>query len=345
MKIGIDISELNTLNQIRGIGFYVENLINALREYTKHDVLVIDKKHTNQNIDVLHFPYLDLFRATLPIKTRQPTVVTIHDVIPLVFPRHYPPGLKGRVNFLRQKFALLATDAVITDSESSKKDIARYLKYKISKIYTVYLAQGKNFQRINSRKKLWEVTNKYHLPESFALYVGDVNWNKNILNLTEACMRAEVDLVIVGKSFVNWGNLNHIEMQALKSWLKKYSGNPRIYTIGYVPETDLVSLYNLAKVFLLPSYYEGFGLPVLEAQACGTPVITSNTSSLPEIAGKGAIFIDPNDVDTISLAIKDLVSNDQLREKLIQAGFENVQKFQWKKTAQQTVDIYERILR
>lgn len=341
MNIGINISHMHSFSRTRGVGVYVDNLVRSLRKYTDNKVILIEKNDLNYQIDILHFPFFDLFQATLPFIKKIPTVVTVHDVTPLIFPFHYPPGIKGMISNYYQKISLKNVKAVITDSHCSKKDIQNYLNVEGSKIFVVYLAQPDYFRQIKDRVILDKTLRKYKLPKQFALFTGSHNWNKNILNISEACMRANIDLVIVGKGFEDEISLSHPELSSFAKFLEKYKNHPRIHTLGYVNNGDLVILTNLSTIVLLPSFYEGFGFPILEGQACGTPVITSNISSMPELASEAALLVDPYNVDEMVDAILKIKKNPALRQKLIRKGLNNVKRFSWEKVAIETSKVYK----
>lgn len=341
MNVGINISCMHSFSRTRGVGVYVDNLVRSLEKYTDHKVILIEKDTQDYQIDVLHFPFFDLYKPTLPLIKRVPTVVTIHDVTPLIFPSHYPPGIKGIISNYYQKTSLKNVKAVITDSFCSKKDIRNYLDVEESKVFVVYLSQSDYFRPIEDKVILDETLKKYKLPKQFALFTGSNNWNKNILNMSEACMRSNIDLVVVGKSFEDESNLDHPELSSFTKFLENYRNHPRIHVLGYVNNEDLVMLMNLSTVVLLPSFYEGFGFPILEGQACGTPVITSNISSMPELAGEAAILIDPYNVDEIANAILKIKENCVLRQSLIRKGFDNIKRFSWKEVAIETSQVYK----
>src|SRR3989344_1337554 len=174
MKVALDISPLKTGHKVRGIGSYTQQLV---EEFKKGDYGIdfefFDSQNFSSSSDLIHYPYFDLFFHTLPIKKAKPRIVTIHDVIPLVFPKFFPIGIKGALNLFLQKRALAKVDAVICDSETSKKDIISKLSFPGEKIRVVYLAPGPNFKKINT-SQLFKIKNKYSLPEKFVLYVGDV---------------------------------------------------------------------------------------------------------------------------------------------------------------------------
>lgn len=341
MKVAVDISPLKTGHSVRGIGTYTKSLV---QEFKKGNWPVDFNFFENPStpppeVDIIHYPYFDLFFRTLPLKKSIGRVVTIHDVIPLVFPQHFPSGLKGYINLFFQKKALKNTNFVICDSQTSKIDIAEKLSYPKEKIKVIHLAPGKNFKKITDQKKLNVVKKKYKIPDEFVLYVGDVNWNKNILNLIEAIKISKVNLVAVGEALCD---SEIIQTRELEKLIKSLNLEQKITRTGYVPEEDLVAIYNLAKLTVLPSFYEGFGLPVLESMACGTPVICSNNSSLSEIVKEEAFFIDPSNQSDIAQKIQDVL-NLPIKEKqsLSQRLNDHAAKFTWHKVAQETVKVYQ----
>ncbi|RJQ27582.1 glycosyltransferase family 1 protein [Candidatus Parcubacteria bacterium] len=345
MKVAFCSLPLSTGHNIRGIGAYTKNLLEALKKDPEIEVQEFSEISEIDNSDIAHYPFFDLFQRSLPLLKKFPTVVTIHDVTPLVFPEHYPSGLKGSVNLLRQKLALKNVKSIITDSESSKKDIVRYLSINSQDVHVIPLAASGEFKQIDNIKLLNEVSFKYLLPKKFVLYTGNINWNKNLMNLALACEDVGVNLVLVGSGFDQRENLDHPELKSFKVFLERFGKDPDKHVLGFVPTADLVAVMNLAQVVLLPSFYEGFGLPILEAQACGTPVITSNISSMPEVAGEGALFVNPSSVSSINKALVDVVKNKFLRENLVEKGFENIKKFSWEKTAKETIALYREISR
>lgn len=342
MKVGIDISRLHPFSKSRGIGVYAKNLYDSLKKYTKIDVRLVEN-NTNDKFDLIHYPYFDFFRPTLPLIKKNPTLVTIHDAIPLLFPQHYPPGIKGKINLFRQKLALKSVSGIITPSSSTKRDIAKILKIIPDKIFTVFEAPGEDFKKIEDISKLNFIRDKYELPEKFALFVGSVNWNKNLINLAQACIDINLNLVLIGDDFKSQKNLDHKELKSFANFLERFGKYPLIKMIEFVGNEDLVVVYNLAQVLLLPSFYEGFGLPILEAQACGLPVVTSNISSMPEVGGDGAIYVDPAKPDDIAFKLKKLLEDANLRNSLVEKGFANAKIYSWKKTALETQRAYEEI--
>ncbi len=345
MKIAIDISPLQTGHKVRGVGFYLENLKRALLKYDKENeyLFFVPGEKLPKDIDLIHFPYFEPFFLALPLYNKNKTVVTVHDLTPIVFPDAFPRGIKGEVKWQMQRLALKKANRIITDSKSSKKDVIKYIGVKDLLIDVVYLAAGEQFRLIkSSESKLLSLRKKYNLPEKFALYVGDVTWNKNLPRLLDAIKTTNISLVMVGKNLVNenydrnnpWNHdLNRINELA--------KDDKRIIRLGFVESNDLVSIYNAATVFVMPSLYEGFGLPILEAQACGCPVVTTKEGSLKEVAFDSAYFVDGYDYESIAGGIEKVFNSSSLQQELREKGFENARKYSWEKTAEQTIQSYK----
>lgn len=296
-----------------------------------------------ENFNLVHYPYFDPFKLTLPFR-KIPTIVTVHDLIPRQFKAHYPVGIKGEINWLIQKNRLKKADYIITDSHTSKYIIADITKYPVDKIYTIYLAASSLFKPIKDQKTLQKIKKKYQLPHKFVLYVGDINWNKNIPQLVNACLDLKYPLVIVGSAVTRKNVENHPWNQDLL-WLQsialKYQSTREMVLTGFVPEADLVSIYNLATVYCQPSIAEGFGLTVLEAMACGCPVCYSLTSSLEEIVDYNGQPFNPTSTTSIKKAIKTVWISPNLAKKLSLKGLKHSRTFSWRQTALQTLAVYK----
>jgi glycosyltransferase involved in cell wall biosynthesis len=349
MRVALDVSPVKTGHAVRGIGFYTKRLTAALKKIDKKNkyILIEDSKFIihDSEFDLVHYPYFDFFFLTLPVFKKTKTIVTIHDVIPLVFPEHFPPGIKGKIKFQIQKFSLKSVPAVITDSQNSKKDIVKFLGVPEEKTHVVYLAPGSEFKPLDRFEMMHHrIISKYRLPEKFALYVGDINWNKNIPGLVKACRRVDIPLVIVGKQAGETNiDRSHLENRDL-AWLQDYcSRQPSVVLTGFVPTNDLVAIYNLATVYVQPSFYEGFGLPVLEAMACGCPVVATDTSSIPEITGNAAILVDPTNVENLALCIKGVFDDIGMQKELSHKGLAQAKRFSWEKTARGTISVYKKV--
>lgn len=338
IKVAVDITPLTSSHKIRGIGSYTENLIAELKSKNWGIDLIYFSRGENVKADLVHFTYFDLFFHTLPIFKRSKTVVTIHDVIPLVFPDHFPRGARGSLNLFLQKLTLKNINAVITDSNNSRNDIEKYLSIDKSKIHVAHLAAAKAFKKIDNKKLISRVTIKYDLPRDFILFVGDLNWNKNILNLLEAVKISKKKIVLVGKSFLN---TNLPEAKSVRDKISKLELKNEVIFTGFVKTEELAILYNTAKVTCLPSIYEGFGLPVIESMACATPVICSNNSSLTEVGGNAPIYCDPLNPKDIASKIN-LIFNlePEKRVDLEKKSIEQASRFSWQKTAEETVKVY-----
>lgn len=347
MKIAIDVSPLSSSHKVRGVGFYLNNLKNALEKYFPQNsyTYFTQTQKIPSNVDLVHYPYFDPFFLTLPLFKKKKTIVTVHDVTPFVLPNLFPIGIKGKAKWFLQKKSLQKADAVLTDSLSSKKDIARFVNIPENKIHVAYLAAGEEFKRITDKQILSVVKKKYSLPEHFILYVGDVTANKNLPRLVNAALRSNLTLVMAGKALAeenfdrkNPWNQNLVEVQELAK------ENKSVIRLGFVTKEDLVALYSLATVFLMPSLYEGFGLPVLEAMACGCPVITSQEGSLKEVAGNAAYIVDAYSIDDIAQGLQQVIGNKTFQKKLSERGLQQAKKFSWEKTAKGTIEAYQSII-
>jgi glycosyltransferase involved in cell wall biosynthesis len=349
MKIALDISPLESGHKFRGVGFYLYHLKDALQRYYPEYsyVFFINKKSLPSQIDLVHYPYFDPFFLFFPIRKRFPTVITVHDLIPIKFPSHFPAGLKGRIFWQINKQIFRKVDAIIVDSESSKKDVINLVGIPERLVHVVYLAAGEEFRKLN--RGMWEMQlrQKYNLFDSFALYVGDVTWNKNLPRIIQASLKSNIPLVLVGKSIVQesfdkdhpWNQ----DLVKVKYLLRQYSSSVR--ALGFVPDFDLVALMNLANMLVMPSLYEGFGLPVLEAMQCGTPVITSREGSLPEVGGDAVYYVDAYNEDAIAKGMREIFHNPKLQYELSRKGLERSKIFSWQKTAKETLQIYDHVIK
>ncbi len=350
MNIAVDVSPLidarNLAHRVRGTGFYIENLKKSLLQYYPDNQYTFFTRGENlpKDTDLVHYPYFEPFFLTLPIYKKYKTIVTVHDLTPLAFPKFFPRGIKGELKWQLQKAALSSADAVITDSFSSKKDIVKYVGIPERKIHVIYLAAGEAFKRLKIENLKLKISKKYSLPENFLLYVGDVTWNKNLPRLIEAVKRIKVPLVMVGKALTNFDfdkdNLWNQDRTRVEKLVEK---DKNILRLGFIPTSDLVMIYNLATVFVMPSLYEGFGLPILEAMSCGCPVVTTKEGSIPEIASNTVFYVNAYDPDSIGEGIRTMYENKKLREEYSKKGLIQAKKFSWKKTAEETFNVYKKI--
>jgi len=349
MKVAVDTGPLKSGDSVRGIGVYTRELIDAMQKAGGNvfEIQPIDyfnhQSSTINHFSAVHLTRFNPFYVCLPFNKPKHTkfVMTIYDLIPLIYPDHYQPGVKGWISWQINKFLIKRNvDAVITISETSKKDICRFIGINPDRVNVIHLAPRSIFRKLAIGNWKSEITKTYGLPESFVLYVGDVNYNKNIPLLIAACKQAKISLVICGKQAkeIDKLDLNHPELRHLKG--VDWTG---VVRVGFVSDDDLVKIYNLASVYIQPSLYEGFGFPVLEANAAGTPVICSKTQALVEITSGAAVFTDPKNSKDLSKKIKLLMSDYELRNKLASDGLENAKKYSWKLTAERTIKVYEKI--
>ncbi len=344
MIVAIDRTPTQDANRYRGVGSYTQNLID---EYQKNE-WDIDFKYFSQTdpikekVDVVHYPYFDPFKPTLPLRAKSKIVVTVHDLIPILFPEKFPKGIRGSIVWLRQKFALSHVDHIVTDSESSKKDILKLLGIKENKVDAILLATDRIFLTDTPKVK-WD-QKKLGIEGDFILYMGDVNFNKNVNGLIHAFSKLSsgYQLVIAGKAAVND---DLMETKEIVSMVDKLGISDRVKRVGFVSEDDLLQLFKHASLYVQPSFYEGFGLPLLNAMTAGCLAISSNKSSLPEIGGNSVDYFDPSNIDEISQIIgKNLQLSKEAKAKKIQRQKDQAQKFDWHKTALETAKIYIRVM-
>lgn len=344
MKIVVDTTPLYSAHKTRGIGRYTRSLVESLKLLNKNNSIIqTSSVDSVESPDIIHYPYFDLFHSHLPIIPPGPVeVVTIHDLIPLKFPAVFKPGVKSGINFLLQRFLIRRVAGIITDSNSSKDDIHNLLKLPKEKIFVVPLGVDNEFHPTGSTEII-RVRKKYSLPKEFVLYVGDVNYNKNLASLIAAISKIpEISLAIVSSAM---GNVSVKEVSAIKSAVENNKIQNRVLFLTSVPidpADDLVGIYSAASVYVQPSLYEGFGLPILEAMACGVPVVSSNRSSLPEVSGGASFLVNP-DTDSLAKGIKKVLSDNKLRSNLVLKGLDRVKKATWEKTARDTFDVYQKL--
>lgn len=268
-----------------------------------------------------------------------PTVLTVHDLIYKLFPEHHK---KLNYIFLNQAMPLFCkrADAIITISESSKRDLIEYYAIAADKIHVIYEAPDPIF-RPPTTEDIDAVRQRYQLPEQFLLVVGTIEPRKNYSRLVEALMRlrerhSDLKLVVVGSK--GW------LYNEFFSRIEALNATEHVVFPGFIPDKDLPVVYGRATVAVMASVYEGFGLPILEAMACGTPVACSNTSSLPELGGDVARYFDPYNVDEMTTVINALLSDAEQREQLGRAGLKRAAEFTWERTARETIDVYNALL-
>ena len=259
-------------------------------------------------------------------------VVFIHDVIPLLFPEYH---LKHTYYYYRLSRTLNVRhyDRIIVNSETTKKDLMAHFRVPEERIFTSLLGKDERFMKSEDPARNNGIRDKYGLPESYILFVGTLEPRKNITRLLSAYARSKarvgLKLVIAGKT--GWLYEEVFETVA------RLNLRERVIFTGFVDDDDLPSIYSMARVFVFPSLYEGFGLPVLEAMACGVPVITSDVSSMVEVAGEAAVLVDPLNVESLAENIDEVALNDATYDRLCRASASQAEKFTWEKTARHTL--------
>jgi len=350
-KIGIDISPLNDGNNIRGVGYYTQHLVSALQKeiktnskYSNFQIdLLQNPKAKNNNYDLIHYPYFDPFFLTLPKHDKTPFLVTVHDLIPRQFKSHFPVGIKGEIKWLIQKYRLRQAKYIITVSHYSKYVIKNITGYPKDKIYVTYEGADPGFQPKTDKKLLASIKERYKLPDKFVLYVGDLNWSKNVPTLINACQNQKIPLVLVGSAATRKNVQNHPWNQDIlwvQSKAKQLNDNSLILT-GFVPDEDLPIIFNLATIYCQPSYAEGFGLPLVQAMKSGCPIAYSQETSIPEIMDLNGVFFDPYSQKSMEKALLSLWKNKKLQQKYSRLGLKRAEIFDWKYTAIQTLAVYE----
>ena len=286
---------------------------------------------------LLHEPHY-----VLPPAVRCRTVVTIHDCIHLMFPQYLPGKLAHVYARVSMWSAVHKADRILTVSEASKKDILRFFTVDPDKVSVIYNAIDERFLAPPDEERMDQVRQRYQLDHPFLLYVGNIKPHKNIERLIDAFGRArasgldDLRLIIIGDEISKY--------PPLRQAVHRHRLDKHVRFLGFQPYDTLAAFYRLARAFVFPSLYEGFGLPPLEAMACGTPVVTSNVSSLPEIAGGAAILVDPYDPQSIAEGIKRAVCDETTRAELIARGLARARDFSWAQSVSAIHRIYMEVL-
>lgn len=281
-----------------------------------------------KNLDVFFSP-----THYLPLLTVVPSVVSIFDLSYLIYPELFKKKDLYQLK-IWGKYSIKRAKAVITISESSKNAIIEEYKLASDKVHVVY--PGIKELISNREINMADLQKKYGIKKNFILFVGTIQPRKNIARLVEAISQIpELELIVVGKR--GW------QYEGILDSPRKFGVADRVKFLEFVPDEELSELYKNAICFVLPSLYEGFGLPILEAMKHGCPVVTSNTSSLPEAGGDASLYFDPEDSSDIAEKIKKLLSDDKLREDMIEKGYKQAKKFSWEKAAKETLQVLKEV--
>jgi glycosyltransferase involved in cell wall biosynthesis len=291
------------------------------------------KKH---QLELVHDP-----TGTVPLAfCRSKKISTICDVFPLSI-----PGYSTLLDTLIYKYWLPRIvprlDRIITISQNSKNDICEYLKMPEEKVEVIHLAADQGFRTL-TEEEVNPVLSQHRLCSPYILFVGSLEPRKNLIRLLEAY--ADLRKITTKWGLVIVGVRNNWKSTPVASKVEELDLQDSVTFTGYLPDEDLPAIYNGADVFCFPSLYEGFGLPVLEAMACGTPVITSNISSLPEVAGDAALLVDPYSVKEIASAMQNLLEDEDLAQSVRDKGLKRAAQFTWERTARETLAVYRNVL-
>jgi len=369
MRIAIDARKINDF----GIGTYLRNLIKYLplvdrqneyfllcyeadqeqiqrlapsftlvhesaAQYSLREHLSIPSKLRHLKVDLFHTPHY-----VLPLFTPCRAVVTVHDVIHLLFPQYLPSRFAGRYARFMIRRAVERAALVLTVSHASKRDLLTFFDLDPEKILVVPngidlgMAEGLPVEMLTRVRERFQITGR------FLLFAGNIKPHKNLERVIAAFAQlksspdfADLTLIVSGDEISKYPELRRA--------VERHRVRASVRFFGFVAEDTLVALYQMADVFVFPSLYEGFGLPPLEAMANGTPVVTSNISSLPEVVGDAALTVDPYNIDDIAHAIRRLLTDRQLRARLITDGYERARGFSWERSVAQIHAAYQRVL-
>ncbi len=365
MKIGVDMLPLKTGSNIRGIGKYTFNLVNELvntdgsnkyylynvpkdiaDNFKKNNVFIFERKPISSDtsgLDIFFIASLLEDRDNdilVPSQIKCRKALLFYDLIPVIFWEKYVDSLsdKERYEYFRRLNYIKDFDIIFAISKTSKVDLAELVGIPENKIKVIYAGLDKNFLREKrSNGEIARIKAKYGINGRFVLSTVGYDFRKNISGIFNAfCnVRNNLELVIVCKL------QPEVEKQLYKNWVKLGLSKNRLILTNYIPVEDLISLYDAADASLFPSLYEGFGLPVLESMARGCPVVTSKVSSLPEVCECAALYIDPDNPKEIAEAIDKIVTDIDLKEKLIKLGLEQFKKFNWTRVAAEILENLE----
>jgi len=284
-------------------------------------------------------PKTTVFHATehllMPLGNTK-TVMTVHDLIFKLFPEHHKRLNYWYLNHAMPLFVSRA-DHVIAISEATKRDLIQYYNTPTEKITVIYEAAAPHFKP-QSPETISQVKKQYNLPEQYIVVVGTIEPRKNYSRLLEAIHHLKRDFPDVGLVVV--GSKGWLYEPFLEK-IRTLNAEPWVHFPGFIPDEDLPAIYAGATLMAMPSIYEGFGLPILEAMQCGTPVVSSNAASLPELGGNAALYFSPTNIDEMVQQIKNVIEDAQLQDIMRQKGYVQAQRFSWKQAAIETLSIYK----
>lgn len=365
MRIAYDAKRF--FHNTSGLGNYSRDLVRMVAEkYKDVELLLIDKRPSERGSDIVSLPNVevetlekgtfsrqlklgkqaeknkvDIFHGLsgeLPLrwgKKNIKKVVTIHDLIFLRYPEYYS-FFDRKIHLWKFKKAAKAADKIIAISEQTRRDIVKYLGVGEEKVKVIYQGCHASFKEKISEDKAREVREKFKLPEHYLLSVGTIEKRKNLLSVVKAIKDLDIPLVVVGRKTPYF--------KKIESYIKKHTMHGRVHFLEGVSMQELSVLYKEANLFVYASFFEGFGIPVIEALFSGTAVITSNTSSMPEAGGEAAMYVDPKNVEDIRSKIKYLWENPEERKRRVALGYEHAEKFEDDGIASDLMWLYEGLL-
>lgn len=367
MRVAIDARKLHDF----GIGTYIRNLLRHLARLdceTEYVLLchepdlglparlgpnfrsVLEPAPNYSLREQVHVPWVvlrerpDVYHAphyVLPVTPGARAVVTIHDCIHLMFPQYLPSRSAYAYARASMWAAARRAAAILTVSEASKRDILHFFNVPAGKIVVASNAIDERFWTEPEAATVARVRERYQLDRDFVLYVGNIKPHKNLVRLIEAFARLrqgpleDLRLLIIGDEIS--------KLPALRRAVHRLKLHKHVRFLGYQPDETLAVLYRLAALFVFPSLYEGFGLPPLEAMASGTPVVTSNVSSLPEVTGDAAVLVDPYDVESIAEGMSRVLSDPALAAAMRRKGAARAREFSWERSVRRTHEVYVKV--
>lgn len=373
MKIGID-GRAAKWYRGTGIGTYTYQLINCLNridninkyllfmpENCKYDISLKENFHLNnitegkesnfwdevnipnilkdKNIELYHVPQNGV---GLPVDKKCRFVITLHDVIPYKMPETVSDRYLKIFSDLIPKI-ISECDGIITVSNYSKKDIIEAFNFPEDKVYVTHLASEDIYRPLDKMVSRYIAKKYYSIEGDFILYVGGFSPRKNIVGLIESfsklisTYKKDIKLVIAGKKGKSY--------EIYKKRAEELHITDKVLFPGFVLMEHLPYIYNASQLFVYPSFYEGFGLPPIEAMSCGVPVIASNVTSVPEVVGDGGLLINPKDIDNLCASMFRVLSDEALRKRLVASGISKAADLSWEKTANETISAYNKIIK
>jgi len=378
MRIGIDYTA--AVHQGGGIGRYTRSLVRALVALdTEHEFKLLVAGGMGQgeglgpwpsNVSVRAIPISDRWmhvvwqRLRLPVPVqfitgpielfhspdfvlppvgRTPSILTVHDLSFLRVPQFFVEGFREYLEGAVVR-AVKQAGHILADSESTRRDLSELLAVDAERVTVIYPGVDERFRPVLDSGVLADVQERYKLPARFVLGLSTLQPRKNFEGLVDAFGRlvsagdhsraiAGLDLVVVGgEGWMFEGIMGNVGSRGL---------GDRVHFLGHAADDDLPAIYTLAQAFAFPSWYEGFGIPVIEAMACGTPVVASDNSSLPEAVGKAGIMVDAKDTDGLARALMRVLTDPALRSRLVSAGFDQAKRFCWHESAKQLLGVYD----